>query len=63
MPVEMLTGPEAQRYLRVSRWTIARMARKGLLEGAVKINGEWRVPVATVEALQQGEQPGREERD
>jgi hypothetical protein len=57
MLVEMLTGPEAQHYLRVSRWTIACMARKGLLEGAVKINGEWRIPVATVEALQQGDRP------
>ena len=56
MTPEVLTAAEVAQRLRISRATVDRHARRGILP-AVKIGGLLRFPVGPIEALERGEQP------
>lgn len=52
----LLKAKEVAADLRVTTKTVAKMCNRGELPGAVKVVGEWRIPVEAVIAAIRGEQ-------
>ncbi len=48
-----LNASEVAKLLKVNRATVARWAQKGLLKGAVRVQGtfQWRIPLSTYAEL------------
>ncbi len=48
-----LNASEVAKLLNVNRATVTRWAKKGLLKGAVRVQGtyQWRIPLATYKEL------------
>ncbi len=57
MKSELLTSAEVVQRLRLSRATVSRHAKSGILP-SVRIGNLLRFPVAPIERIERGEQPG-----